>query len=231
MSKHPHIIIGITTISILILPVVFILGIMVPMIISDVLATYFGDYSTVFTTLGVIILIFLLIPPPDKKKRNIVSRCAKNIFHKFFRPKQTDVILIQDNITQFGAIEHLPTDSPQEAENTGDDLNIDALLTIQHPPRILQQHSTKTNIFQTTLAHLIKFKHQTKAILNIFLLNLKKLCKKTIFNFISRFFLKQDFLKSTHVDYSANGEELQSTGLKNFSTFFSKTKLNTKEMT
>ena len=116
MSKNSRVAVSIFLISMIILPAVFILGILLPMMLYQAFESTLSEFKDLFTVLGISFIVLLLIPPWDAKKRAIVSETFKKLSKGFFRPKPTDEILFKDTIVHFAATKEFSNESDLTSE-------------------------------------------------------------------------------------------------------------------
>jgi hypothetical protein len=125
VTKNPHVLISISTIAIMILPILFILGIFSSTLVYPILTIYSDDCSLFFTISGIITLIALLLPPPpNKKKRSIFLFTIKSIWKKFAKPKLTDEIEFDNNMVHFATVKESTKATPLDDEIINEDLAI-----------------------------------------------------------------------------------------------------------
>jgi len=125
VTKHPHVLISISTIAIMILPILFILGIFSSTLIYPILTIYADDCSLFFTISGIITLIALLLPPPpNKRKRSIFLFTIKSIWKKFAKPKLTDEIEFDNDMVHFATVKESTKATPLDDEIVNEGLAI-----------------------------------------------------------------------------------------------------------
>ena len=110
MTSYSRVAVSIFVISVMLLPAVYILGILLPPLLYNTFMFYFGELSDFFTVLGIILLVMTLGPPYDRKKLAWVARKIKRYAKNFFWPKNTEEVVFRDDIIHFTATEDISKD-------------------------------------------------------------------------------------------------------------------------
>ena len=148
MTKNSHVFSSISTIALIILPILFALGILLSEIIYPILTIYSDDCSLFFTISGIVILILLLIPPPpNKKKRSIFLYTIKSLWKKFVKPKLTEQVKFDNNVVYFATVQESTKDAPLDDKIINDNLAIIELSPLNDD----QQPQNNKSIFSLTL--------------------------------------------------------------------------------
>ncbi|NVM27973.1 MAG: hypothetical protein HWN65_03940 [Candidatus Helarchaeota archaeon] len=125
MPKSPHLFSSILIIPLLVLPIIYVLGVLLPVGLNELCTQAFGDCSTFFTVLGVVLLISIMgPPPPNKRKLDFFKRAIRSFLRKFSKPKQTNEITLKENVVIFPETEHLTTNNILELKNENEILRL-----------------------------------------------------------------------------------------------------------
>ncbi len=119
MPTYSRVFVSLLIILIIILPAIYILGVLLPNMLYETFMLYFGEYFDFLTILSVIILIMSIVPPCNKKKIFCLTRNLKKILKKFFWPKNTEDVKFNDDIVSFAATEGTSNDFPLQNEING----------------------------------------------------------------------------------------------------------------
>ncbi|NVM52586.1 MAG: hypothetical protein HWN66_02700 [Candidatus Helarchaeota archaeon] len=205
MSKKPHVSSSIFLITIMILPAIFILGVILPIMINNILNFFFGDCSIFFTIFGIIFLVsFLIPPPPGKKRRTIFFESMKRFFKKFLKPKLTDEIVFKDDIVHFAATEHLTENSSSKFEYVNDELKSYNNSTIAHSSQDSENRGSISNVLSQPKKHKTTSKHRINFYHSFSDLDLTNSLNESNFELISNLFLKK-YSQSTAAEYALLG--------------------------
>ena len=115
MARTSRVLVSLFLISIILLPVVYVVGILLPMVLYAASESFFSEYSDFFTILGISLLLSMIVPPWDKKKLYFFSNAVKRFWKSFVKSKPLDEEFgFRDDIIHFAAKEITSNDCPLE---------------------------------------------------------------------------------------------------------------------
>ncbi len=207
MSKHPRVAVSIFLISMIILPAIFILGILLPLVIYNALEVHLTEYKDFFTGLGISFLIVLLIPPWDAKKRAVVSKTFRRLSKSFFKPKHTEDLVFKDTIIHFAAAEDFSNDSNLASEIVENFFETSSFFDVKHLiNRCNEKNFTFGRTFQPINCQTMFNKHVYSDFPDFVLDHVKNL-KNSSFKLNSNLFFETNCKNTTCIEIICSGGE------------------------
>lgn len=124
MTKNSHLFSSIFTITVIVLPILFILGYALSILLSPLLTNYFDGFSIFFTIIGLFSISPFVIPPPSKKLRNFSIKLLISFWKKFLKLKSTGQVKFDNTIVHFATVRQSTTQISLDDETIYNDNEI-----------------------------------------------------------------------------------------------------------
>jgi len=208
VTRNPHVFSSILTIAMMFLPILFVFGILLSILINPIVLMYPNDCSIISTISGIAIIITLLVPPPpNKKKRSIFRHAIKSIWKKLVKPKITEDVKFDNHMVHFATIKESTEEAPLDDELIDEDLEVSEVsdiicLNLEEKPK----QKSLANICIDTRNHRKIWLLFLRTFISIFNIIRSNFLENSVFSLIFAIFQKKTaFTESVFLDKGFGG--------------------------